>query len=174
MDAYLEINDVAPLHALCGVRTASSVQFTVGISHRDSLDMSCRVKSEEEEMLVENIKIVKCPSGGIIASFVRLNLGDNAVKQPIASGIYLNAVKDSFDVLPSFPNGELGRIGNLLREQPADCDVPCEVQSAPKIVNGISDNQRQIIQSISEVWNFMLQRLATVRAELDCGSATIF
>jgi hypothetical protein len=41
-------------------------------------------------------------------------------------------------------------------------------------VESISDNQGQIIQTVSEVWDFMFERLSAVWTVLDCGSATIF
>lgn len=125
-------------------------------------------------MLVRDVDIVKCPSSGIVPSLVWLNLGHDALKERIASGIYLNPVKGSFDFLSGFPNRELGSVGKLVGETPADCGVPCEVHSSPQIVEGISDNQRQTIQTVSEVWDFMYERLSAVWTVLDCGSATIF
>ena len=173
LDASLEVDNVTPLNAPCG-HGATSVRFTACISNRDSTDMPCRVKSEKEDMLVRDVDIVKRPSGGIVPTLVWLNLAHNALKERIASGIYLNPVKGSFDFLSGFPNRELGSVGKLVGETPANCGVPCEVHSGPQIVKGISDNQGQIIQTVSKVWDFMFQRLPAVRTVLDCGSATIF
>lgn len=130
LDASLEVDNVTPLNAPCG-HGATSVRFTACISNRDSTDMPCRVKSEKEDMFVRDVDIVKRPSGGIVPSLVWLNLGHDALKERIASGIYLNSVKGSFDFLSGFPNRELGSVGKLVGETPADCGVPREVHSGP-------------------------------------------
>jgi ribosomal protein S20 len=173
LDTLVEVNDVAPFNASCGHRT-TFVRFTVSISHRDSSDMPRRVESEKENMFVRDINIVKCPSGGIVPSVVRLNLGHDAIKKRFTPGIYLNPVKGSLDLLPSMPNGKLCRIGDFVGEASANCGEPCEVHSCPQVVESISDNQGQIIQTVSEVWDFMFERLSAVWTVLDCGSATIF
>jgi hypothetical protein len=173
LEARHEVNNVLPFNARCGHRT-SVIQFAVSISHRDSRDVSHRVESEKENMFVRDIDIVKRPNGGIVPSVVRLNLGHDAVKERFTPGIYLNPMKGSLDLLPSMPYGKLCRVGDFVREASANCGEPGEVQSSPQIVDGISDNQGQLIQSISEFWNFMLQRLSAVWAVLDCHSATIF
>jgi hypothetical protein len=103
-----------------------------------------------------------------------LNLGHDALKERRTPGIYLNPVKGSLDFLPSTPNGKSRRIRDFVWETSANCGEPSEIHSSPQIVEGISDNQRQIIQTVSEVWDFMFQRLSAVWTVLDCGSATIF
>ncbi len=173
LDAFLEVNNVAPINAPCGHRT-TSVQFTVCISHRDSTDVPCRVKSEKEDMLVRDVDIVKCPSGRIVPSLVRLNLRHDAVEERFASGIYLNPVKGTLDFLSCFPNWELGSVGKLVRETSADCGVPREVHSGSQIVESITGDQGQVIQGVCEVGDFMFQRLSAVWALLDCHSASIF
>ena len=117
---------------------------------------------------------MKCPSCAIVPSVVWLNLGHDAVKKRFTPGIYLNPVKGSLDLLPSMSNGKLRRVGDFVGEASANCGEPCEVHSSPQIVEGISDNQGQTIQTVSEVWDFMYERLSAVWTVLDCGSATIF
>ena len=105
----------------------------------------------------------------VVPSFIRLNLGHDAVVQQDTSGVYLNPMKATLDVLPSIANWELGGIGNLVRQKPRMC---CTKRSQERYAGyGLRPgNQGQLIQGSSEFWDFVHHELSTVRVILDCGS----
>ena len=170
-EAARKIDDELPVPAVCRLGAARE-QFTV-LCYGNSMDLPNGVKTEEQEVLVRNVKIVQCPDGRVIPSIVRLDLGHNAFVQPDASGIYLNPMKGTMDILPSIADGELGGMGNLVRQQSENCAMPSEVKRAAQVMNSVPSNQGQFVQGISEVRDFVYKGLSTVRVILDCGSTTI-
>jgi hypothetical protein len=168
-----QINDESPVETPCWSR-ASSKEFTVCVSSRNPVNDSDWVKIEKENMLVRNVEFVKRPDGRIVPSFVRLNLGHDASVERWAPGIHLNPMKGSVDFLLRIPNGETCFGGDFFWEKSSNRIVPSEIQGAPQVMDGIRSNQGQVIQGVSEVWNFVNQGLSAVRVLLDCGCATIF
>lgn len=168
-----KVDDVSPIHASRGQGRAC-IQFTARISSSNAKDMSDRVEAEKKNMLVRVIDIVKRPDNFVVPSLVWLDIAHDTFKERYASGIYINPMKGTLDILPSLPNWEFGFIGDFVGEKSTDCAVPREVQSASHIVQGIPSNQGQIIQRFSGIGDFVYQRLSALSVVLDCGSASIF
>lgn len=173
LEARLEVNDVAAFDAICGVR-ASGVEFAALISHGHSSDMPSGTKFEKQDMLVRNIQIVKSPDNTVVPSFVWLNFGDDAIKECFTPGVYLNTVKGSFETLLCLPNWKLSTGRHLVGQASLHRAVPCEVESSMQIVEGIPNDQRQVIQSIPEIRKLMFERLSSIWALLDRSNAGIF
>ena len=171
--ALWEVDDVPPVHS-SRLHRGACVQFTVCISSCDAKDMCDRVESEEQHMFVGDIDIVKGPDDTILPSFVRLDLLHDAFVQRDASSVYIDAVKGSVDLLPHLANWKSGFFGDFLGEQSANCAVPCEVESTSEIVERIPCDQRQVVQNVRGIWNFVYQRLSALSIVLDCGSASMF
>lgn len=164
---------VFPIHAFCR-NGITSVQFSVFVSYGNSSDMTDWVEAEKQKMLIGDVQIVKSPDGTIMPSVVWLNLGHDAIPESRTAGIYINAVKGSLDVLPRFSNGEFSVVRDFVRKESADCATPCEIQSTSQIVDSITSNERQIIQSFPRIRDFVLQQVSALFILLDCHCTSIF
>lgn len=173
IDAAFKWDDILPLKSWALPRTAS-MQFTAFVSYGDSSYMSTWTKAEQQDMLVRNIEIVKCPGGANVPSVVRLNLQHDAVPQGWTPGVYVNTVKGGFDFLQRLSDWKLRLSGELVGKVPLNGPVPCEIHSGPGVVDRIPDHQREFVQSLPEVRNFMFQALTSVWTVLDCSNAGVF
>ena len=101
----------------------SPVRLTILISYDNPPNVSLRSTFEKQEMLVRNIEIVKGPDNRITpsgVSVVWLYGGNHAIKQGFASGVYFNAVKDSFEGFSTIPHREFG----VFREFVGQTSIP--------------------------------------------------
>jgi hypothetical protein len=124
LEAGVKIEKKLPAYA---PHSGTTVQFAVSVSHDDSISGRERVDAQEQYVLIGDVEIVKGPNKRIIRSLVRLDLRHHAFKEAREAGVYLNAMKGTFEVLPCFPNGKLAFVRELVRKTSADRAVPCEV-----------------------------------------------
>jgi hypothetical protein len=129
---------------------------------------------EQQEMLVENIEIMKGPNDRI-KSLVRLYLRNHKTKEIFASGIYFNPMKGNFEVLPRITHGEVGPTRQFVGEKSTDCAVPCEIQRGVQVVDNVADHQGQVQKVIFKIWDFVCEELSrSFTISLGCRDVTIF
>ena len=173
LESTFEVNHV-PSIAAYGWQGTATVKFTVCISHRNSRNVADWLKSQKDEMFVRNVEVVKRPNGVSIPSVVRLNFRYDTVKQGRATLVYLNVAKGTFDVISRVPDREFSVLRKPVGQTSTDRVVPREVHRTSGVVNCIPDNQREIIESKPEIWDFMYQRLSAIHAVLDCRGVSFF
>ncbi len=133
------------------------------------------IEFEKQQMFIRNIEVVESPNNLIVTSLKRLYDRDNAIEQRFASSVYFNPTKSSFEVLSSSPNREFGGIRNFVGKVPANRTVPCKIQGTVQVVDSVPGNQRQIKQSLFEIWELVYQRLcSSLWVMLNCDSVSAF
>ncbi len=173
-DSAFEVNDVTSFDA-SGWHRTSSRSLTVFTFYRDPANMSQGVEFEKQQMFIRNIEVVDSPNYLVVTSLKRLYDRDNAIEQRFASGVYFNSVKSSFELLSSSPNREFGGIRKFVGKVPANRAVPCKIQGGVQVVDSVSGYQRQIKQSLFEIWKLVYKRLhAGLWVVLDSDSVSCF
>jgi hypothetical protein len=165
LDTFLEGNDVWRSGLDGKTRTANN--FTVSIFHHNSPDASVWLQSEQKQMLVRNIEIVKGVDHAVVPSFVRLNIGNDSLEESWASGVYFNPMKGGFQLFPSIPNREFGELGTGSGDVSFDGAHPCVIERGMKIMKGISSDQRQTQQRFLDLRDVILDasKIAKLRSQ---------
>ncbi len=151
------------------------MNLTIFISYGDSTDVTLMGQFEKQKVFVRNIEIVKRPDNTILASFVRLYLGNNAVKKAFASGVYFNPMKGTFEIFSGFPHGEFGGVRKFVGDVLIDCAAPRKIQGAVQVVDSVPNNKGQIRENFFRFWELVYQGLSgSVWVLLDCSATSIF
>lgn len=133
-------------------------------------DASC--DGNEKSMLVHYVKLVKSPNGEI-PSLVRPYIVQHESKEFRTGLLYLSAFHRSLEFISGLSNGKLGEFIDGGRNNNLDNFEPRIVQRAFKVVDYVSDKQRDV-GNPSLIDDVMLEALvASIRVNLDAGSATV-
>lgn len=100
-DTRFEAND-ARSQVLKGER-GTAPDTALFICRCDSANLAAARQPKREQMLIRNVEFVKnVKDARIIPSLVRLYVGENAIEERFASGVYLDTTKAVFNILSLF------------------------------------------------------------------------
>lgn len=133
-------------------------------------DASC--DGNEKSMLVHYVKIVESPNGEI-PSLVRPYIVQHESEEFRTGLLYLSAFHRSLEFVSGLSNGKLGEFIDGGRNNNLDDFEPRIVERAFKVVDYVSDKQRDV-RDPSLIDDVMLKALvASIRVNLDARSATV-
>ena len=176
LDVVMKGNDVGR----CGLGAQSRAvdDIAICIFHDDPLNASVGPKSEQEEVFVRNIELVKGPDNAILPSLVRLHVGDFGqyrIEEGGAGGIYFNATESRFNFLPRLQHREFIEAGNSIGVISLNSSRPRVFQRDPEIMKSVSGDQGHIQESGFPSWNVVYQLLvSSLSIALNCCSLTFF
>jgi hypothetical protein len=123
-------------------------------------------------MLVHYVKIVNSPNGEI-PSLVRPYVVQDEKKEFRTGLLYLSAFHRSLDFVSGLSNGKLGEFIDGGRNNNLDDFEPRIVERTFKVVDYVSDKQRDV-RDPSLIDDVVLEALvASIRVNLDARSATV-
>lgn len=187
LDSYIEgkLSFIFKLHArlqpddmrLVGLSMERNaiVNLTAFILYGESANSSNGLQSQQEDVLVRIVDVVKRPDQRILPSVVRLYIGHDDIEKIATPGVYFDAVKGIFYAFPSFANGEAVVVGDCPRSMQFESAGPRVIEDDSQIVNCIPGYQGQLQKAFGQFGMFMLNRFcASVAILVDCGDCVFF